>query len=92
MIQMLSSDEGWMYILKCADGTYYTGSTNNLDLRLQQHQSGEGSNYTKNRLPVELVYFEEFLFVHDAFYWEKQVQGWSRSKGSSYKTNAGRIE
>jgi putative endonuclease len=72
--------KGWMYILECADGSYYTGSTNNLELRLLQHQSGEGANHTRKRLPVQLVYFEEFQFVHEAFYREKQVQGWSRKK------------
>ena len=72
--------KGWMYILECSDGSYYTGSTNNLELRLQQHQSGEGANYTKRRLPVKLVYFEEFKRIDEAFYREKQVQGWSRKK------------
>ena len=71
---------GYIYILLCADGTYYTGSTNNLELRLEQHQSGEGANYTRKRLPVELVYYEEYDSVADAFYREKQVQGWSRKK------------
>ena len=69
-----------MYILECADGSYYTGSTNNLERRLQQHQNGEGANYTKKHLPVKLVYFEEFQRIDDAFYREKQVQGWSRKK------------
>lgn len=69
-----------MYILKCADGSYYTGSTNNLDMRIAEHQSGEGANYTKTRLPVELVYCEEFSRIEDAFLREKQVQGWSRKK------------
>ncbi len=72
--------KGWMYILLCSDGTYYTGSTNNLELRIQQHQNGEGANYTKKRLPVTLVYSEEFERVEDAFYREKQVQGWRREK------------
>ena len=49
-----------MYILECADDSYYTGSTNNLELRIQQHQNGEGANHTKKRLPVKLVYVEEF--------------------------------
>ena len=70
----------WMYILECADGSYYTGSTNNLELRLAQHQAGEGANHTKKRLPVNLVYFEEFQRIDEAFYREKQVQGWSRKK------------
>jgi putative endonuclease len=72
--------KGWMYILECADGSYYTGSTNNLELRLQQHQNVEGANHTKKRLPVKLVYFEEFQRIDDAFYREKQLQGWSRKK------------
>ncbi|HAW57670.1 MAG TPA: hypothetical protein DCX03_01435 [Bacteroidales bacterium] len=70
----------YMYILKCSDGSYYTGSTVNLERRLSQHQNGEGANYTKKRLPVDLVYFEEYSSVADAFYREKQVQGWTRKK------------
>ncbi len=69
-----------MYILECSDGSYYTGSTKNLELRLSQHQAGEGANHTKKRLPVKLVYFEEFDRIDKAFYREKQVQGWSRKK------------
>lgn len=72
--------KGWMYILVCTDGTYYTGSTNNLALRISQHQAGEGANYTQKRLPVELVYQKEFDRIDDAFYREKQVQGWNRKK------------
>lgn len=72
--------KGWMYILECADGSYYTGSTNNLDLRLAQHQNGEGANHTKKRLPVKLVYFEEYQRIDEAFNREKQVQGWGRKK------------
>lgn len=72
--------KGWMYISECSDGTYYTGSTNNLKLRITQHQNGEGGNHTKKRLPIKLVYFEEFDRVDKAFYREKQVQGWSRKK------------
>ena len=69
-----------MYILKCADGSYYTGSTTELDARVLRHQNGEGANYTRERLPVKLVYFEEYPRIHEAFYREKQVQGWSRKK------------
>jgi putative endonuclease len=72
--------KGYMYILRCADGTFYTGSTKNLDFRLAQHKAGEGANYTKKRLPVELLYFEEFQNIADAFYREKQIQSWSRAK------------
>ena len=71
---------GFMYILECADGSYYTGSTKNLERRLREHQAGQGANHTKARLPVKLVYFEEYARIDKAFYREKQVQGWSRKK------------
>jgi putative endonuclease len=66
--------KGWMYILECADGSYYTGSTNNLELRLWQHQNGAGANHTKKRLPVKLVYAEEFDRIDEAFYREKKYR------------------
>jgi predicted GIY-YIG superfamily endonuclease len=72
--------KAWLYILKCADGSYYTGSTNNLVLRMAQHQAGEESAYTRSRLPVELVYSQEFPSEHEAFLRERQVKGWSRAK------------
>lgn len=72
--------KGYMYILECSDGSYYTGSTIDLERRLQQHQNGEGPNHTKKRLPVTLVYYEEYERIDEAFYREKQIQGWSRKK------------
>ena len=74
---------GYMYILKCNDGTYYTGSTVNLKKRLHEHHSGMGANYTKNRLPVDLVYYEEYHRIDQAFYREKQIQNWSQKKKKS---------
>ena len=70
----------FLYILKCKDKSYYTGSTVNLNRRLAEHKLGLGANYTKKRLPVELVYYEEYNRIDEAFYREKQVQGWSRKK------------
>lgn len=70
----------YMYILKCSDNSYYVGSTTDLEKRINQHKYGEGAEYTKHRLPVELVYFEECLSIEEAFLREKQVQGWSRKK------------
>jgi len=70
----------WMYILECADGSYYVGSTKNLEHRLSEHQEGKGAKYTSRRLPVKLVYSEEYERVADAYYREKQVQNWSRAK------------
>ncbi|WP_299681543.1 GIY-YIG nuclease family protein [uncultured Tenacibaculum sp.] len=72
--------KGYMYILQCSDGSYYTGSTINLELRIKQHQNGEGAKHTKKRLPVKLVYFEEFLTIQEAFHREKQIQKWRREK------------
>lgn len=72
--------KGYTYILECSDGSYYTGSTVNMELRLGQHQNGKGSNHTKKRLPVKLVYFEVHDRIDKAFYREKQIQGWSRKK------------
>jgi len=69
-----------MYILECADGSFYTGSTKDLENRLWEHQNGKGANYTKSRLPIELMYYEEYDKIDIAFYREKQVQGWSRRK------------
>ena len=65
--------KGFTYILLCNDGTYYTDSTKILELRILEHQAGEGSNYTKKRYPVELIYFEEYDRIDIAFYREKTV-------------------
>ena len=70
----------FLYILLCSNGTYYTGSTTNLELRLEQHQAGQGANHTRKYLPVKLVYYEEFDRIDEAFYREKQIQGWSKEK------------
>ena len=70
----------WMYILECSDGSFYVGSTKNLELRLSEHQEGLGAKYTSRRLPIRLVYSEEFERISDAFTREKQVQNWSRAK------------
>ncbi|MDI6739000.1 MAG: GIY-YIG nuclease family protein [Candidatus Edwardsbacteria bacterium] len=70
----------YIYILECRDGSYYTGSTIDLEKRLAQHQQGLGANYTKKRLPVKLVYCEEYRRVDNAFRREKQIQNWSKKK------------
>ena len=69
-----------MYILKCANGKYYVGSTNNLEFRLWQHKHGEGAQFTKAHKPFELVYAEEFDRIDDAFNREQQIKKWSRAK------------
>ncbi|MEK0421943.1 MAG: hypothetical protein RLZZ161_1794 [Bacteroidota bacterium] len=70
-----------VYILKCADSSYYTGVTSSLDIRIQQHQLGKWPNsYTYSRRPVELLYYESYQWVWDAIAREKQIKGWSRVK------------
>jgi putative endonuclease len=70
----------WVYILTCADGSFYVGSTRNLDKRLGQHASGKGSVYTSTRLPIALAWAHETERVDEAWALERQVHGWSRAK------------
>jgi len=72
-----------MYIVECSDGTYYAGSAKDLEYRVFEHQEGKGAKYTSRRLPVKLVYSEEYERVVDAYAREKQVQNWSRAKRES---------
>ncbi|MBO6828281.1 MAG: GIY-YIG nuclease family protein [Allomuricauda sp.] len=72
--------KGYLYILECSDGSYYTGSTIDLQKRINEHHNGQGANHTKKRLPIKLVYVEEYLNIATAFEREKQIQGWSRAK------------
>jgi len=70
------------YILECADGSYYCGSTWDLHRRLSEHNAGIGCGYTRpvRRRPVKVVWWREFERVDEAFALEKQLQGWSRAK------------
>ncbi|WP_446666777.1 GIY-YIG nuclease family protein [Flexivirga sp. B27] len=70
----------WTYILRCGDGSYYVGSARNLEHRMTQHYTGLGSAYTRGRMPVTLVWAQEFADIGDAYAFEKKIQGWSRAK------------
>lgn len=71
----------YVYILKCSDGSYYTGFTNNIDERVMQHNEGlTKSSYTFSRRPVELVWVETFNDPNVAIDFEKKIKGWSRRK------------
>jgi putative endonuclease len=73
----------WVYILKCADGSYYTGLTRGEEpeQRLSEHQMKLSSSaFTASRLPVRLVYSEYFDLVVDAIAAERKIKGWSRAK------------
>jgi predicted GIY-YIG superfamily endonuclease len=69
-----------IYILRCADGSYYTGQTVHLERRLAEHQMGEGGEWTKHRLPVVLVFSQEMPDADSAFFAERQIKHWSRAK------------
>lgn len=73
----------YLYILKCADGSYYTGSSRNPDEREKHHNEGRGAKYTFKRRPVKLVYTEEFANHLDAYRRELQISKWSRAKKSA---------
>ena len=68
----------YTYILRCSDGTYYCGWTNDLENRLKTHNAGKGSKYTKARLPVELVYYEKFETKEEAMSREWHIKRLSR--------------
>ena len=70
-----------VYILRCSDGTYYTGLTSDLDKRLHEHESGAVlKSYTFSRRPVHLEWAREFPTYDEAINFERQVKGWSRAK------------
>lgn len=70
----------WTYILECSDGSYYVGSTIDLERRLSEHNLGLGAAYTRRRRPVALAWAGEFERIDEAFAFEKRVQGWGRRK------------
>ena len=70
----------YVYILRCADGSYYNGHTDHIEARLVAHHNGHIPGYTYSRRPVRLVFVEEFSSRQAAFERERQIKGWSRSK------------
>ncbi len=71
----------YAYILKCADGSYYTGNTTSIARRISEHEMGADSKaYTFGRRPVELVWAGGFESKNEAFIFERQTKGWSRKK------------
>lgn len=70
----------YVYILECSDGSYYTGHTDNLDVRIARHETGEGCDYTRRRRPVKLVWNATFPSRDQARFWEAQLKKWRREK------------
>ena len=80
-IAMKQNHNYYVYIVKCQDGSYYTGITNDIERRIWQHNTGINIEcYTYSRRPVELKYVQHFQQVEEAIKWEKQLKGWSRKK------------
>jgi predicted GIY-YIG superfamily endonuclease len=70
----------WVYLLRCADSSYYAGHTDNLDKRIGEHMTGACDGYTTTRLPVELVFSQECSTRIEALNFERQIKGWRRAK------------
>ena len=70
----------YVYMLRCSDGSYYVGHTNDLEHRLAAHERGAIEGYTLSRRPVELVFSDQFSTRQEAFHRERQIKGWSRAK------------
>jgi predicted GIY-YIG superfamily endonuclease len=70
----------YVYILKCSDGSYYTGHTEDLEKRISEHNQGLIDGYISQKLPVELVYHSTFGSRDEAFHAERKIKGWSRKK------------
>ena len=76
-----------VYLLRCSDGSYYIGHTDNLEQRLAQHQSGGLPGYTSTRLPVSLMKTESFATREEALAAEMQLKGWGRAKKEAWIRN-----
>jgi predicted GIY-YIG superfamily endonuclease len=70
----------WTYMLHCADRSFYVGHTDDLEHRMAQHHGGEAGGYTSTRLPVRLVWCDEFPSRYEALQAERQLKGWTRAK------------
>lgn len=76
----MTSKKYYVYILKCSDGTYYTGITNDIDKRITCHNKGKGAKYTRGRLPVKLLYSKKYKSYKQAIRREVEIKGWKREE------------
>ncbi|QDD63110.1 GIY-YIG nuclease family protein [Herbaspirillum seropedicae] len=74
----------YVYLLRCSDGSYYVGHTDNIEARMAQHQSAAMKCYTSTRLPVELLKSESFGTRDEALAAEQQLKGWTRRKKEAW--------
>ena len=77
----------YLYILKCSDGSYYTGHTDNIEKRISEHTLGVIKGYTSKRLPVKVVYVAQFASRYEAIAAERKIKGWSRKKKKAFICN-----
>lgn len=70
----------FVYVLLCSDGSFYTGSTNNLEKRFLEHKNGKGGRYTRSHQPIKIIYTEKLPTKSEALKKEAQLKSWSRAK------------
>ena len=78
--KIIRKSKYWVYMLRCKDGTYYTGYTKDLENRIALHKSGKGAKYVKYKLPAELVYAKEYRYYKSALNEEKRIKKLKREQ------------
>lgn len=87
--KFISQGNFYAYILECHDGTYYTGSTNNLQKRIFSHENGNGAKYTRGRRPVKLVWCKKYRYFKEAFLEERRIKRLTKGQKESLIVNQG---
>jgi putative endonuclease len=80
--KIIRKSQYWVYIVRCKDGTYYTGYTKDIENRIALHNSGRGAKYVKYKLPVELVYAKEYCYYKSALNEERRIKTLPREQKS----------
>ena len=80
--KIIRRSQYWVYMVRCKDGTYYTGYTNDLEKRIALHNSGKGAKYVKYKLPAELVYAKEYRYYKSALNEERRIKPLKREQKS----------
>ena len=78
--KIIRRSQYWVYMVRCNDGTYYTGYTKNLENRIALHKSGKGAKYVRNKLPAELVYAKKYRYYKSALNEEKRIKTLKREQ------------
>jgi putative endonuclease len=78
--KILRKSKFYVYIVRCSDGTYYTGSTNNIENRIKLHNKGHGARYLRGKLPVKLVYAKEYRYYKNVLHAERNVKKLTRQE------------